>query len=275
METFDIKMKNIDCWEDTKQRSTAIPPPPPSIKHEYDPNFQYPRNTTSSNIEVHNMDTLDCAFLYNKPLVLNLADDVIPGGWVNVGSSAQEESLFRRANYHLSLVKPLYPILDTQAIYSPSITVLKGSDLEPIEPFRQFDFIACPGIKYPFLDEDDAFEEEDRTALEIKIELIIQLAITYEHDTIIFGAMGCGAWQNPPKEVAHIFERVLNKYDGCVSNYIFAILDNEMVKDNDMDEDDDECEKESNYEIFKRILYKSATVTPFLIQNTHKVGVNE
>jgi uncharacterized protein (TIGR02452 family) len=249
---FDIKIKNIDCWEDTKQRAALFPPPPPSIKIEYDPNFHYTYDVKRCKIHIHNMDTIDCAFLYENPLLLNLADDIYPGGWVNNGSSAQEESLFRRTNYHLSLIKSLYPILEEEVIYSPKITVIKGSDLQPIEPVHQYDFIACPAIKYPFLDEDGLLEEEDSVLLKKKIELIIQVALKHGHDTIIFGAMGCGAWQNPPHEVAKIFKEVLSKFNGCIKNYVFAILDN--ISDSDSENLDIQDEIQSNYEIFKNIL---------------------
>ena len=249
---FDIKMKNIECWEDTKQRASSIQPPPLSIKIQYDPNFQYTYdNNKQSHIIIHNMDTIDCAFLYENPLILNLADDIYPGGWVNNGSCAQEESLFRRTNYHLSLIKELYPIMEEEVIYSPQITAIKGSDLQPINNVKQYDFIACPAIKYPFLDEDGLLEEEDSELLKKKIEIIIQVASKYGHDTIIFGAMGCGAWENPPQEVAKIFKEVLSKFNGCITNYVFAILDN--ISDSDSENSDDDI-PESNYEIFKSIL---------------------
>jgi uncharacterized protein (TIGR02452 family) len=251
---FDFKLRNTLCWEDTQRKSSLLPPPPPSIKIEYDHDFYYGvMRRDKSNRFVCNMDTLDCAFLYENPLVLNMADDIIPGGWVNVGSFAQEESLFRRSNYHFTLTRDLYPILDTQAIYSPAVTVFKGPDLEPLDIPRQFAFIACPGIKYPFLDDDGKFEDEDYRILEEKIKTILQVAITYGHDSIIFGALGCGAWQNPSREVAQIFRNVLDDYDGYIPNFIFAILDDV----DDMDDSDTESEteeKESNYEIFKDIV---------------------
>lgn len=57
-----------------------------------------------------------------------------------------------------------------------------------------------------------------------KIRLIIQTAIENKHETIIFGAMGCGAWRNPVKHVAEIFKYVLDECNGVILNYYFAIL---------------------------------------------------
>ena len=80
--------------------------------------------------------------------------------------------------------------------------------------------------------------------LENKIKMIIQVAKKYNHKTIVFGAMGCGAWQNPPHHVATIFHKVLKEYDGIIDNYIFAILRN-------YNNDDDDSE--NNYDIFKTV----------------------
>jgi len=245
----ETKLKNIDCWIDTQKRSESIQQPPSSIKIRYDPEFEYISNQQHSQLSVHNMDTIDCALLYEKPLVLNLADDIYPGGWVNIGSSAQEESLFRRTNYHLTLTKNLYPIGKNDIIYSPNITILKTSRLELYtEPFPQMDFIACPAIKYPLLEDDGSLSEEDSEILEMKIKTILQVAIKYGYKAIVFGAMGCGAWQNPTEDVANIFKNVLHRYDGLVQNYVFAIL-NDIISDTDS-----ENETESNYEVFKNIL---------------------
>jgi len=240
------KLQNVDCWVDTKKQCETIPPPPESVKIKYMNMPDDYISTCKSNVYVINKDTIDAALMYEKPLVLNLADDIHPGGWVNLGSNAQEESLFRRTNYHLTLTKDLYPIAETEAIYSPDITIIKSSDLSPCIEKPRLDFIACPAVKYPLLEEDDSLSEEDSELLERKIKHILQVAVKYGHKTIIFGAMGCGAWQNPPHDVAKVFKKVLRKYDGMIENYVFAILD-DVTPDSD-------TETESNFEIFKNII---------------------
>jgi len=243
------KLRNIDCWEDTQARSATMSPPPPSIKYDYDPEFVPLGNSRiPSVILVLDMDTLDCALLFDRPLVLNMADDIYPGGWVNMGSFAQEESLFRRTNLHLTLTKDLYPIYYDEAIYSPDICVLKSSDLVPYpEPVPMLDFISCPAIKYPLLTEEDTLSEEDCELLAQKIKTILQVAKIHGHDTIIFGAMGCGAWQNPAPCVARVFGEVLREYDGWIKNFVFAVLKN-------VDYDSESENGETNYDVFKRVL---------------------
>lgn len=247
-EKTDKKMRNIDCWEDTKARSALLSPPPRSIKYEYDHDFVPIAPETTSLIQVYDMDTIDCALMFERPLVLNMADDIYPGGWVNMGSFAQEESLFRRTNLHLTLTKDLYPVYYDEALYSPDISVLKSSELVAYpDPAPTLDFISCPAVKYPLLTEEDTLSEEDCRQLARKIKTILQVAKIHGHDTVIFGAMGCGAWQNPAKCVARVFKEVLEEYDGWLPNYVFAIL-------KDVEYDSESEEGGSNYDVFKTIL---------------------
>ncbi len=53
---------------------------------------------------------------------------------------------------------------------------------------------------------------------------MIQVAIQFNYDTIIFGALGCGAWRNPIEHVAEIFRDGLQKFDGTLLNFYFAIM---------------------------------------------------
>lgn len=59
---------------------------------------------------------IDCLIAYkqlqdagNNPVVLNLADILVPGGCVESGSGAQEESIFRRSNITRTLTQDFYP----------------------------------------------------------------------------------------------------------------------------------------------------------------------
>ena len=66
--------------------------------------------------EVVDEDTLDLAETYLKeglrPAALNLANAYQPGGGVEQGCSAQEESIFRRTNYHQAIrQRPSIPLM--------------------------------------------------------------------------------------------------------------------------------------------------------------------
>ncbi len=220
---MNIFVKRIDCWNDTKRYTFPVPP---SVKLEYT-NEPFIKKYKLSNIYFVDEDSIECGWRFENCLVLNLADDIFAGGCVNQGSGAQEESLFRRTNLFETLKQNMYPIKDNEAIYSPAVTVFKDTEandwrLYP-EP-KKLCFIACPGLKYPQNIVDHRLQDSDIERLKIKIKLIIQVAQKYNHDTIIFGAMGCGAWRNPIRHVAEIFKEVLQECDGVIKNYVFAIL---------------------------------------------------
>ena len=258
----------IDCWHDTRDICAKMPLPPPSIKVLYDPTWRNMNERRISHVQFVNKDAIDVALETpgSRPLVLNLSDDNFAGGCVNQGSGAQEESLFRRTNYFQTLTDDFYPIEEDEAVYSPEVTVIKTSEasgwqLIPEESRPILSFVACPGLKYPELEgESDLSEdqeereprllEEDVEILKRKIALVIQTAVQYKHDTIIFGALGCGAWRNPPKHVAEIFKYVLDSYDGVVLNYVFAILttkDDNFIAQRKMEGNQPTCD------VFKKV----------------------
>lgn len=231
-----ITARRIYCWENTVRicENRTHPPISEKIVYRGADCKMASKKYDHSTIHIYNKDTIDCAMehIHLNPLVLNMSDGIYAGGWVNSDSSAQDESLFRRTNYHQSLVTSFYPIAKNEAIYSPEISILKMNEetdwmLIPDEELMKLDFIACPAVKYPttiMINGEDRLSEEDVLILKEKIYLIIQVALDKGHDTIIFGAMGCGCWNNPTKHVAEIFKELLeNDCDGVILNYYFAI----------------------------------------------------
>ena len=223
--------RRIDTWNETQELSETLPHPPVSIKIKYN-KVLVPCITTSSTIHFFDDDAIDVSFSFPNAVILNLADDLCPGGCVDVGNGAQEESIFRRTNYHKTLIDSFYPIVHGEAIYSPKVALLKQSESKEwqiMDDIQYINLIACPALKYPYLIyKKDPLKNQlrckDVSCLKEKIRTIIQIAIQYKHETIVFGAMGCGAWQNPPAHVAAIFVDVLKEYDGYIPNYVFAIL---------------------------------------------------
>jgi len=215
------------------------------------------RTTT---VAVIDADIIDVAKQYidQHPLVLNPADDNFPGGCVDLGSGAAEESIFRRTNYHRSLTLAYYPIKPTEAVYSPNITVFKESENDGFKECTPYElcFIACPGIKYPSLTVNGCLNEEDIETLEKKIELIFQVAHTHGHSVLILTAFGCGAWRCPPHDVADAFARLITKHNGVFKEIVFAIKRNSekeyIVKP--------DASRPDNYVVFKSILVSDHTI---------------
>lgn len=189
-------------------------------------------------IEVENSDTLNMAIKYIdeglNPVILNMASDRNAGGGVSKGATAQEEEIFRRSNGHLLLTRNFYPIENTGIIYSPKLRVIKDSrdkGYQKLKIEKTMGMISCAAIRNPRL-QDGEYDDEDGELMRAKIEAIVKLGIGYGHDSIILGAFGCGAFNNPPEIVAQLFKDAIDKYGKYYKKIGFAVLV-ARSKDND------------------------------------------
>jgi len=249
--------KNINIWNDTIKKCSNIPKPPKSIKYtlltqNITPKFK------NTHISIQNIDSIDCAHILQKnglnPVTLNMADNNFPGGQVYLGSGAQEESLFRRTNYFqtLNLETNFYPLKNEELIYSPQVTIIKDKNGNDLQQYYNLSFIACPGIKKPNL-ENNQFNNNDKMLFINKIKNILNTAYIHNHDSIVLSALGCGAWECPPEEVALLFKETITEYKNAFKCIIFAILEvdknNYIVKNNNLNN--------SNFQIFSKIFNQS------------------
>lgn len=180
------------------------------------------------------------------PAVINFASFTTPGGGVRKGSRAQEENICRRTNlfesifrfrvdlakdYALPVEEKQYPLpVNHGAIYSPSITVFRASDKENYEfldePFG-IDVITIAALKNPGLDSKGHMNAWSKNITKQKIRTMLNLGIYWENDSLVLGAFGCGAFANPPEDVATLFKEVLNEpeYKDKFDKLVFAVLD--------------------------------------------------
>jgi uncharacterized protein (TIGR02452 family) len=165
-------------------------------------------------VSVRKCDTLEAAATLENPLVLILADDQRPGGNFRALAGMQEESLFLRSALHRHLLPDMYPLGLEESLYAPDVPLLAGGTAC---------FIACPGLKMPQLVEG-RFSVSDRLILEKKVELIIQVAVRFDHPDIVLGALGCGVWGCLPQDVAEVMAEVLQRYSGMYRNALVAVL---------------------------------------------------
>ena len=170
--------------------------------------------------------TLDLIEQGMHPLVLNMADIHNPGGCVSCGGGMQEESLFRRTNYHRHLSRSFYPIGEREAVVSFDVDIIRECERDGFE-FLKFSksasFLACPCISMPQL-VDNRFSEKDSQLFREKVRLVLSVAHKYGHDSIVLGAWGCGAFGCPPKHVAEIMFAEIEQVEGCFKKIVFAIL---------------------------------------------------
>ena len=194
---------------------------------------------------------------YN-PALLNMASLYHPGGGVLQGSGAQEEDLCRRSTLAISLYQfslpggrygdladmvgvkrraERYPMDNTYGgIYSPGITFFRGTRDEGYvlldNPFRAA-VISVASLNYNpkhghnSLDANGNIPEADKPVLKEKIRTILRIGILKGHDSLVLGALGCGAFCTPPAQMARLFHQVLDEeeFRGRFSNIVFAIID--------------------------------------------------
>jgi len=192
-----------------------------------------------------------------NPALLNMASLYHPGGGVLQGSSAQEEDLCRRSNLAISLYQfslpggrygdladmvgvqrraERYPMDNTYGgIYSPDITFFRGTREEGYalldEPFRAAvisvaSFNYNPKHGHNQLDNGN-IPEADKPILKEKIRTILRIGALKDHDSLVLGALGCGAFCTPPAQMARLFHQVLDEqeFQGRFKKIVFAIID--------------------------------------------------
>lgn len=204
----------------------------------------------SAQIRVVNGDTFDVARLLQEeglsPLVLNMASCFKPGGGWRNGAKAQEESLFYRSTYAISLENCLdldtdrewrYPLKLYSGVYSPDIYVFRDNAKSNYTFMRKkdcfwVDMVAISALKRPKLTNDGHLNEKDRLITYHKIEGIFKIALENGHDSLVLGALGCGAYQNPPEDVAKIFQMVIRHYERYFRRITFAIIDDKNSNGN-------------------------------------------
>lgn len=191
---------------------------------------------------------------YN-PAVLNMANRQKPGGGVYNGAGAQEENLFRRTNlfkslYQYSDLAYLYGIpkaaeaypMDRNhgGIYSPDVVVFRGAEKDgyPIlDEYYQVAFISVAGMNRPELDSQGRIAARLVEGIKNKIRTILNIALDNGHDSLVMGALGCGAFRNPPDHTAQLFREVIEtEYKNRFRKICFAILeDHNSVRKNSTD----------------------------------------
>ena len=228
-----------------------------------------PQVASHTRVEVVNADCIAEGMrlvdLGYNPAVLNMASRRNPGGAVISGAGAQEETIFRRSNLFRSLyqfatfatmygVQPLpqqYPLdRNYGGVYTPYVSIFREdekSGYKLMQQPRHLAFISVAGMNRPDIDERTGMIV-DRLVEPIKnkIRTIYRIGLQQGHDSLVLGALGCGAFRNPPAHIARLFREVLaeeefaNKYKLIV----FAILEdhNSHRKHN----------SEGNYLPFKR-----------------------
>lgn len=229
----------------------------------------FKRQKSPTEITVTADDCLDAAHKWvNDGLevcVLNMANRQNPGGGVTTGAGAQEEYLFRCSDYYKFLYRYApyaerysvtrshyqYPLdRNFGGIFSSGVTVFRENEATGYrltdKPWK-VNMIAVAGMNSPRLVIEDG---EERIAPELiegvknKIRTILRIARDRGQENLVLGAIGCGAFHNPPKHVAELFREVLCEHEffGAFEKICFAVKTSHTSKGN------------TNFSAFKEIL---------------------
>ncbi len=165
-----------------------------------------------------------------RPLALNFANGIHPGGGFLGGARAQEEALCRSSALFQTLVNdPMYeehrqrPLPDSTdwAIYSPDVPVFRDDNGMALEHPWLLSFITCAAPYAPAIGDAEA-----RDLLQSRILRVLAIARAYGHTVLVLGAWGCGAFGNDPHDTAADFRHALETDSaGAFSDIVFAITD--------------------------------------------------
>ncbi len=205
----------------------SIPPEEPLPEHA---TIAYP----VTHVQVTNETTLGAARRMVdrglKPVALNFANGVHPGGGFLHGATAQEETLCRSSALYQTLVgDPMYqahrqrPLPDSTdwAIYSPNVPVFRTDDGAPLDQPWLLSFITCAAPYAPTIGQPRSGD-----LLQRRIHRVLAIARACGHSVMVLGAWGCGAFGNDPYRTALDFRHALEiEFEDAFSEVVFAISD--------------------------------------------------
>ncbi|KIV88584.1 hypothetical protein PV10_08254 [Exophiala mesophila] len=215
-------------------------------------------NLPQTRIRVINADSIDAAVdlaartSLTKPVcVLNMANEIRAGGGFRTGALAQEEALCYRSSLYMTLKSRHYPIPPEACIYSPTVLVIRenlelGHRLLDCRDPRQLPVIAVVSAAAVFRPETKQVVAQpgqppvhvyanraDRRLMRTKMRIVLRTTIRNRHRQVVLGALGCGAFQNPPQEVAELWAEVLQEPEfsgGWWEDVVFAVLSDQKNK---------------------------------------------
>lgn len=193
-----------------------------------------PLAVTHTRIQVANETTLGAALRLVerglRPLALNFANGIHPGGGFLAGATAQEEALCRSSALYETLIgDPMYKahrkreLQDASdwAIYSPDVPIFRNDDGTELQSPWPLSFITCAAPYTPEVGQPRAGD-----LLQQRIYRVLDIARSYGYSALVLGAWGCGAFANDPRRTASDFRHALEgDFRGAFSEIIFAITD--------------------------------------------------
>ncbi len=209
-----------------------LPPPPPRLTGSGAPALGSPARAT--HVQVTNETTMGAARRLvdagRRPLSLNFANGIHPGGDFLGGARAQEETLCRSsalfatlegdAMYAAHLARPR-PDSTDWCIVSPDVPFFRADDGASLERPWPCSVITCAAPVAARVG-----QPESGDLLERRIHRVLDVARAYGYRTLVLGAWGCGAFGNDPARTARDFRAALEGgFAGAFEDVVFAVTD--------------------------------------------------
>jgi len=178
----------------------------------------------SGKIEFENTSIIDSIITHknDKVAALNFASAKNPGGGFLNGAKAQEESIARSSNLYYELIKfekDFYmphrknnsSLYTDSMIYSQDIAVFRD-DSGKLLPYPIYvNIITSPAVNAGVARDRGINEKQILSTMQERIRKVIHLAAQHDVETLILGAWGCGVFKNKEKDIASMFNQVLEK----------------------------------------------------------------
>lgn len=193
-----------------------------------------PRAFAETRIQVANETTLGASRRLvesgHRPVALNFANGIHPGGGFLHGAKAQEEVICRSSALYRTLAgdpmydahrKRLRPDSTGWAIYSPDVPVFRHDDGTALDRPWLLSFITCAAPVATTIG-----QPESGDLLQKRIHRVLAIAQAFGYSNLVLGAWGCGAFGNDPRRTAIDFRSALeSEFRGAFSDIVFAITD--------------------------------------------------
>lgn len=195
--------------------------------------------TSMCTFKVVNEDSFAPARDMEKPMVMNFASAVNPGGGFLMGSVAQEEALCRCSTLYASLAsdkaKEMYlfnrrekiDVFSDHMLFS-RVCVFRDRNCNLIDnPYE----VSVVTVAAPNKRRYASNVSDERINEVLKHRMRVMFRVAYENGcrSLVLGAWGCGVFGNNPVDVARCFREVLvdEKYGTLFKEVVFAVLGRE------------------------------------------------
>lgn len=212
-----------------------------------------PQNAAPTIVEVENIDCLDAGAKLKEqgynPAVLNMFLEHIYNESENGGDGTNEETMLR-TNLFRSLFDSIEEVdmrifyrdyfINRYIIYTPNAIYFRKSEQkgyalldEPVSLSFITVAVEC-NHNIVYFPNNQAIPDDLVEPFRNKIRSIFRIGLVHGHDSLVLGALGCGAFHNPPHHVARLFHEVMDEpeFKNKYRRIVFAILDNHHAHQN-------------------------------------------